>query len=180
MSDVSAVRARIDAQRRRQRLLPIGKPGASQRWKPRGSRTGLAKLVGYSLALAATVGGMILTSAPTTSVAMSPTAYRIGDTTLRASAAGTFTGPGALIVVPAGGGIDRAAADVTVDGKRETGVCFVSPAQSQERCIFVINSGSVSAVDTWTGNGWSRHYDDGQEVNIPATHLAPVPFAVGR
>jgi len=35
-------------------------------------------------------------------------------------------------------------------------------------------------VDTWTGNGWSRHYDDGQEVNIPATHLPPVPFAVGR
>jgi hypothetical protein len=181
MSDLTTVRERLDAQRRRFRLLPIGSPGTSHRWTQRRRRgRGITTLLGYGVALGATAVGVVLATSPTTSVAMTATTYRIGDTTLHATGAGTFTGQGALVIAPSGGGVNRAAADVTVDGKHETGVCFVSSSQSQERCIFVIDSGSLSAVDTWIGSGWSRRYDDGQQVTIPATTLAPVPFAVGR
>lgn len=181
MSDLTTLRDRIDSQRRGSRLLPLGRPGTSHHWTPRRGRGGAAlTLLGYGLALSATAVGALLATSPSTSVEMTATTYRIGDTTLRATGTGTFTGQGALVLAPAGGGVARAAADATVDGRHETGVCFVSSSQAQERCIFVLATGSLSAVDTWAGSGWSRRYDDGQEITIPATTLAPVPFAVGR
>lgn len=132
------------------------------------------------MAAVATLAGVLLAAAPSTSVALTATTYRIGDTTLRASAAGSYTGNAALVIAPAGAGVERAAADTMVAGRPETGVCFLIAAQAQERCIFVIASTSVSAVDTWTSAGWSRRYEDGQQLIIPATALVPVPFAVGR
>lgn len=179
MSDLAAIRERID-QRAQRPLLPLGDPGPSHRWVSR-RRGKTVRITAYLLAVLSTVVGLALTLTPASAaVAMSGDSYRIGDTTLHATAPGRYAGDGALIVSAPADGVQRAAGDAVVNGQHQSGVCFLAAAQQHERCVFSVGATSVSAVDTWTGSGWQRRYDDGQQVSIPANTMAPVPFAVAR
>ena len=179
MSDLTAVRQRID-ERAPRPLLPVGDPGSSRRWVSRRRRS-VVRAVAYVAALASTIAGLALTLTPASAaVVMSGDGYRVGDTTLHATSPGRYTGDGALIISAPADGVERAAGDAVVNGRHQDGVCFLAAGQRQERCVFSVGDTSVSAVDTWSGSGWQRRYDDGQQVTIPANTMVPVPFAVAR
>jgi hypothetical protein len=181
VSDLRDLRVRIEERRARAHLLRIGSPAPTWRWQPRRRAGRLGRGIAYLAATGCTVAGAALALSPTTtSVSLTASTYRIGATTLRATAVGEYVGDAALVVAPAAGGVVRSAADATNGGRAESGVCFLSPAQRQERCVFALGATSLSAVDTWVGAAWSRRYDDGQQLTIPANTMAPVPFAVGR
>ncbi len=181
MSDLRDLRARIEERQARARLLRIGSPAPTWRWQPRRRAGRLGRVIAYLLAVGCTVAGAVLALSPiATSVSLTASTYRIGATTLHAAATGEYVGDAALVVAPVAGGVVRSAADATNGGRAESGVCFLSPAQRQERCVFGLGATSISAVDSWTGTAWSRRYDDGQQLTIPANTMAPVPFAVGR
>ncbi len=181
MSDLRDFLARIEEQRSRAHLLRIGSPAPAWKWQPRRRAGRMGRGIAYLVATGCTVAGATLAVSPTTtSVSATDSTYRIGATTLRATVAGEYIGDAALILAPGAGGIVRSAADVTNGGHAESGVCFLSPAQRQERCVFDLGATSISAVDSWTGAAWSRRYDDGQQLTIPANTMVPVPFAVGR
>ncbi|MBJ7595982.1 MAG: hypothetical protein JF886_14210 [Candidatus Dormibacteraeota bacterium] len=181
MSDIGSLRARIEERRARAHLLRTGVPLATRRWRPRRGWESAARAAAYIIALGCTIAGAALAvSEPSTSVSMTAATYRIGATTLHANGSGVYLGDAALVVSRSDVGIVRSAADTSNGGRAESGVCFLSASERQERCVFDLGTTSMSAVDTWNGSGWSRRYDDGQQVTIPSDTMAPVPFAVGR
>jgi len=181
MSDLSTFRGRLAERRSRARLLEVGAPGVSRRWRPLRPARRLVRVVAFAVAAACSLAGLALAlQRAATSVTVTPDTYTIGGAVLHARAPGHYTGDGALVIRDQGSGVIASAADAQVGGTAESGVCFLSQGQRQERCAFVIGGGTVSAVDTWTGSGWQRRYDDGVIVSLPASTMAPVPFAVGR
>lgn len=181
MSDLAALRQRLAERRARARVLEIGPPGVTRRWQPLQQHRTLLRCLIYTAAAACSLTGVAFAMGhPVTSVSITPDSYRVGAATLHAQAPGQYVGDGALVIRPSTQGIVSSASDSNNAGRHESGVCLLSTAERQERCVFAIDGNSLSAVDTWTGNGWSRHYDDGQTVILPTATMAPVPFAVGR
>jgi hypothetical protein len=181
MTDLGQLREKLAERSQRVTWLPVGSPGVTTQWRPRSSPRRRVARLAYAVATILTVlGGFFALSAGATTVSISTTSYRVGASVLHAQSDGSFVGDGALMIMPEQNGIVRAGASIVVDGTTETGVCFLSKSQRQERCLFSANASSISAVDTWTGSGWSRRYDDGKQVTIDSNALAPVPFEVGR
>jgi hypothetical protein len=181
MNELATLRRQLRERQDSSALLPLGTPGVTTRWRSRSYRRRNARRTAYVATVLITVAGVYLaTIAAGTSISMTASSYRVGASVLQAQGGGRYVGDGALIIEPEQNGIVRAGGSAVVSGETQSGVCYLSRGQGQERCIFSVGSASVSAVDTWTGSGWSRRYDDGKRATIPANTIAPVPFEVGR
>jgi len=136
------------------------------------------------LGVAAAAGGAVASALPgTVPVRETAGSYEIGGARLTATGPGVFRGPGgAALVVERTAGETRAGASAGLDGEHMTGTCILADAARTEVCRFTLNGAALSAVDTWTGDGWHRRYDDGRETDIAVAggQPVPVPFAVGR
>jgi hypothetical protein len=134
--------------------------------------------------VAAAAAGAIVSSTPApVTVRASADRYEIGGARLTASAPGVYEGPaGAAVVIVHAGGVTRAGASAGLDGEHMTGSCTLVDGARTERCRFTLAGRPLAAVDTWTGTGWRRRYDDGRSVEIPVVggQPVPVPIAVGR
>lgn len=134
--------------------------------------------------VAAAAAGAVVTLTPgPVSVRAGADAYEIGGSRLEATAPGIYEGSdGAAMVVVHADGTTRAGASVGLDGSHMTGVCTLVDGARTETCRFMLGDQALTAVDSWTGTGWDRRYDDGRHVTITVTSgvPVPVPIAVGR
>jgi len=134
--------------------------------------------------VAAAVAGAIVSTEPgPVTVRVSPSAYEIGGARLEATAPGVFQGSGgAAVVLVRSGAVTRAGASATLGGAHTTGHCALVDGARTETCAFTVDGRPLGAVDTWTGAGWHRRYDDGRTATIAVTGGAPVPvpLPVGR
>lgn len=140
----------------------------------------LAIVAGLAAALA---GAALLLNPGPVSVQMSSGRYDIGGALLTATAPDTYQGPaGAAMVVSHGGGVTHAGASAVLNGTPMTGSCALPDGSRTERCQFALGGQALAAVDTWTGSGWQRRYDDGRtaSIDVAGGRPVPVPFAVGR
>lgn len=132
----------------------------------------------------AAVAGAAVSAAPTpVEVRMTADAYEIGGSQLAATEPGVYRGPdGAAVVMEHVDGATRAGASAGLDGAHMTGACTLPDGARAETCRFTLAGRALAAVDTWTGHGWRRRYDDGRRVDIAVTggRPVPVPIAVGR
>jgi hypothetical protein len=132
---------------------------------------------------AATAGAVVSMEPGPVAVSVSPGAYEIGGARLDATAPGVYQGAGgAAVVLVRTGGATRAGASATLDGARTTGVCTLADGARTETCHFTRDGRTLSAVDTWTGGGWHRRYDDGRtaDITLAGAAPAPVPLPIGR
>ncbi len=134
--------------------------------------------------VAAAIGGAIASATPgPVMVRASADAYEIGGSRLEATAPGVFLGPGgAALVVVHDEGATRAGASAVLEGAHMTGACTLVDGARRETCRFTLGGRELGAVDTWTGAGWHRRYDDGvtAEIAVVGGSPVPVPIAVGR
>jgi hypothetical protein len=133
--------------------------------------------------VAAVAGAIVSTEPGPVAVRVSPSTYEIGGARLDATAPGVFQGPGgAAVVVVRSGGVTRAGASATLGGAHTTGHCALADGARTETCTFTMDGRPLGALDTWTGGGWHRRYDDGRTATITVTGGAPVPvpLPVGR
>jgi hypothetical protein len=134
--------------------------------------------------VAAAVAGAVVSASPgPVSVRSSAEAYEIGGARLTATAPGVYQGPdGAALVLVHEPGMTRAGASAVLDGAPMTGSCALADRATTESCRFTLAGRHLSAVDTWTGRGWHRRYDDGRtlDVLVESGRPIPVPIAVGR
>jgi hypothetical protein len=134
--------------------------------------------------VAAAAAGAVVSAAPTpVEVRMTADTYEIGGSQLSATEPGVYRGPdGAAVVIERAGATTRAGASARLDGAHMTGACTLADGASVETCRFTLNGRAVSAVDTWTADGWRRRYSDGRTVDIGVAggRPVPVPIAVGR
>jgi hypothetical protein len=87
---------------------------------------------------------------------------------------------GAMVVAQSGGQV-RTGGSTTLNGRNMTGNCIYQTSTSTARCLFSIDSRSLTAIDTKTATGWDRRYDDGKAVKIDWPNpLFPLPFALGE
>jgi len=168
--------------------LPIGavtSPHAVRlrRWPARLPRLRL-HVVLMLTGVAAAAAGAIVSAAPgPLTVRTSDDVYEIGGTRLTAVSPGVYEGAdGAAVVLQHGGGETRAGASAGLDGAHMTGSCTLPDGARTETCRFTLAGRTLTAVDSWTGNGWRRRYDDGRTVDIGVAggRPVPVPIAVGR
>ena len=134
-------------------------------------------------ALAAAAGAAVSAAPATVTVSSSPDAYEIGSARLPATAPGVYQGAdGAAVVLEHTAGVTRAGASAGLAGSHMTGACTLPDGGRRESCRFTLAGREVDAVDTWTGSGWHRRYDDGRTVDLTVAggHPVPVPIAVGR
>jgi hypothetical protein len=134
--------------------------------------------------VAAAVAGAIVSTAPgPVTVRATPSDYDIGGSHLEATAPGVYRGAGgAALVIVHSAGTTRAGASAGLGGAHMTGSCALVDGSRTETCHFTLAGRRLSAVDTWTGAGWARRYDDGRSVDIEVAGGTPipVPVAVGR
>jgi hypothetical protein len=134
--------------------------------------------------VAAAVAGALVSAAPSpVAVSVSADTYDIGGSQLTATAPGVYRGPdGAALVLQHEAGETRAGASTELDGAHMAGACTLVDAARTETCEFTMNGTTLRAVDTWTGGGWRRRYDDGRtaEIAVAGGRPVPVPIAVGR
>jgi hypothetical protein len=134
--------------------------------------------------VAAAVAGAIASAAPSpVAVRAAADTYEIGGSRLTATGPGVYQGPGgAALVVVHSDGTTRAGASAGLDGAHMTGACTLVDGARTETCRFTLDGRLLSAVDTWTGDGWRRRYDDGRTVDMTVAggQPIPVPIAVGR
>ncbi len=118
------------------------------------------------------VGGMVLT--------------RVGP--LGGSQLLRYQGEASYVLAERGDGTATAASAWTSAGVTSSGVCRMRPdgVRFIEDCFFSggrVKLTSVDVLDTSTGSGWQRTYDDGNRVAIavlPDGAAVPVPFPIGR
>lgn len=135
-------------------------------------------LIGTGLVLAG-LGVWVSAAPPALTVRRTPAAYRIGSTALAASAPGTYSGPGGVIVFDNEGDVVRAAASSTLNGVAMVGMCSWTKGAREEHCRFRLGNRHLTAVDVLTASGWDRRYGDGASVLFETGGAAvPVPFAV--
>jgi len=149
-------------------------------WLPRVRLHVVLMLAGVGAAVA---GAIVSTEPGPVTVRMSASAYEIGGARLEATGPGVFQGSGgAAIVLVRSGGVTRAGASAALGGARTTGHCALADGARTETCAFTVDGRALGAVDTWTGAGWHRRYDDGRTATIAVTGGAPVPvpLPVGR
>jgi len=153
---------------------------APSAWLPRVRLHVVLMLAG----VAAAAAGAIVSAAPgPVAVRATPDAYEIGGARLTATAPGVYEGPGgAAVVLRRVGGATRAGASASLDGVHTTGTCVLADGARTESCEFTLDDRPLTAVDTWTGGGWHRRYDDGRTADIAVAGGAPVPvpLPVGR
>jgi hypothetical protein len=134
--------------------------------------------------VAAAVAGAIVSTEPgPVTVRVSPSTYEIGGARLDATAPGVYQGSGgAAVVLVRSGDVTRAGASATIGGAHTTGHCALADGARTETCTFTIDGRPLGAVDTWTGGGWHRGYDDGRTatITVPGGAPVPVPLPVGR
>jgi hypothetical protein len=134
--------------------------------------------------VAAAAGGAVASAEPgPVSVRVSAGAYEIGGSRLLATAPGVYQGSGgAAVVMVHARGATRAGASASLDGAHMTGACTLVDGGRTETCQFALDGRPIGAVDTWTGGGWHRRYDDGRTADIAVAggEPVPVPLAVGR
>lgn len=133
--------------------------------------------------LAAGAGAAVSAAPAPVAVRSSAATYEIGGARLTATAPGVYQGSGgAALVLEHEGGVTRAGASAGLDGAHMTGACTLPDGARKEVCRFTLAGRQVGAVDTWTGAGWHRRYDDGRtaEVAVAGGRPVPVPIAVGR
>jgi hypothetical protein len=149
-------------------------------WLPRVRLHVVLMLAGVAAAVA---GAVVSTEPGPVTVRVSPSAYEIGGTRLDATAPGVFQGSGgAAVVLVRSGDVTRAGASASLGGAHTTGRCTLADGARTETCAFTLDGRPLDAVDTWTGGGWHRRYDDGRTVDIRVTggQPVPVPLPVGR
>ena len=149
-------------------------------WLPRVRLHLVLMVVGVAAAVA---GALVSSTPPPVPVRASADEYDVGGARLTASAPGVYEGAGgAAVVIVDAGGVTRAGASAGLGGEHMTGSCTLVDGARTEMCRFTLAGRSLSAVDTWTGAGWRRRYDDGRAVEIPVVggQPVPVPIAVGR
>jgi hypothetical protein len=132
---------------------------------------------------AAAAGAWVSAEPGPVAVRVSPDAYEIGGARLDATAPGVYQGAnGAAVVLVRSGDATRAGASATLDGTRTTGACTLADGARTETCQFTLNGRPLTAVDTWTGGGWHRRYDDGRtaDITVAGGTPVPVPLPVGR
>jgi hypothetical protein len=152
----------------------------SRAWLPRVRLHVVLMLAGVA---AATVGAVVSMQPGAVTVRTSADAYEIGGARLVATAPGVYQGPGgAAVVLRRAGGATQAGASASLEGVHTTGTCTLADGARTESCQFTVDGRQLAAVDTWTGGGWHRRYDDGRTVDIAVAGGAPVPvpLAVGR
>ena len=155
---------------------------ASRVWRPRRAHRARATalVAGAAIALGCATAGVVLSILPTrVSVAMTATAYRIGDATLHAVAPGVYSGSGSLVLGRRGPDI-TAGGSAVVDGARWVAVCEVAAGGTAETCRLQSGTQMLTARDAWSAGTWHRTYSDGQRVEMAAPRGVPVPFPVGR
>jgi hypothetical protein len=133
--------------------------------------------------LAALAGAAVSRAPSPVEVRVTADAYEIGGSELLAAGPGVYrSAGGAAVVIESAGAATRAGASADLDGVHMTGACTLADAARTETCRFTLGGRSLSAVDTWTGDGWSRRYDDGRTARIVVAggRPVPVPVAVGR
>jgi hypothetical protein len=134
-------------------------------------------------ALAAAAGAVVSAAPGPVTVRSSADTYEIGGARLTATAPGVYQGSGgAALVLQHAGGVTRAGASAGLSGAHMTGACTLADGATTEACRFTLAGRQVNAVDTWTGSGWHRRYDDGRTVDLVVAggRPVPVPIAVGR
>ncbi|HEX4216184.1 MAG TPA: hypothetical protein VIA06_22920 [Candidatus Dormibacteraeota bacterium] len=125
------------------------------------------------------IGVWVSATPPSVTVRRTSGTYRIGGATLAARGDGTYVGAGGVIVFDEKGGVVRAAASSTLNGKPMVGLCTWARGSREERCRFRLGDRRLTAIDALTASGWDRHYEGGSEVLLNTGGAAtPVPFAV--
>jgi hypothetical protein len=170
-----------------QQRIPLGasrSPHAVRRWRLRRvdvSALGPVTLGGLG-ALAALAGIALALMEPQAEVRMDGSSYTIAGQTFASNGGHLYqAASGATLLVERRDGRLVAAASTNLDGQHMVGRCEARAGGRSESCSFRIGTRSVTAVDTRTGDGWSRRYSDGRTAAIKFVGAAdtPVPFPVG-
>jgi hypothetical protein len=155
---------------------------ASRIWRSRRVRRARATALaaGAVLALGCATAGVVLSiTPPEVAVTLTPSTYRIGDTTLHAVGSGVYSGSGTLVLGHSGADL-IAGGSAVVDGARWVGFCEGAAGGAVETCRLQSGSRTLTAREVWSAGTWHRTYGDGQRVEIGAARGVPVPFPVGR
>jgi hypothetical protein len=155
---------------------------ASRVWRSRRARRARATALaaGAVLALGCATAGVVLSIAPAeVTVTLTPSTYRIGDTTLHAIGSGVYSGTGTLVLGHSGPDL-TAGGSAVVDGARWVGLCEVAADGTAETCRLQSGTRTLTARDVWSAGMWRRTYSDARRVEIGAARGVPVPFPVGR
>ena len=168
--------------------IPLGaaSPHVVRRYRPWRGRSWVGVLVPIILAglgvAAALTGAAFYAAEPEVEVQLSAASYRIAGHVLASQGGGAYQGTAGALVIERRGSELASAASTTIAGQQVTGRCLLAVGAGRESCDFSLGARVLTASDTRSATGWSRHYSDGTSVSIrvegdPDT---PVPFPVGR
>lgn len=160
---------------------PGGAPGVGHRLERRGRGALVVRGAAAALAVgAATAGALLLLSPAQVALTVTAAEYHVGGASLARVAPDGYSGQGALQLTTQADGTVLAAGDASVGGTHITGQCLEDADHRAERCVFDVGGAGLGALDTWSGHGWHRRYDDGRVIEVTSSTAAPVPFLVGR
>jgi hypothetical protein len=134
--------------------------------------------VGMVLALAS----VALAIAPeVVSVRQDQLGYTIDGHWLGARGDGVYQGQSGVMVEKIKAGTFVAAGSSALNGHVMLGKCIWVESSPIENCRFSIGARTLRAKDERTFYGWTRQYDDGEQVELLVQNRDPVlvPFAVG-
>jgi hypothetical protein len=178
----------VDQTGRPTQRIPLGaaSPHVVRRYRAWRGRSGAGVLVPVILAVlgvaAALAGAAFYAAEPEVDVRLSAESYRVAGHELVSQGGGAYQGAAGALVIERRGSELASAASTTIAGQPVTGRCLLAVGAGREACDFSLGTRVLTASDTRSAAGWSRHYSDGTSVSIrvdgdPDT---PVPFPVGR